>query len=157
MILFNFLQLPSEYQTGLKTVLKKACLWSKMSVIWMVHQVAWLFEYRTPKLSGIQMNLVFRCWVFRWLLYKFYEMDPRLLSCRVNETGFNHCIFVSGVSVSLLMTRLLSLTLTITDYSSLKQISKELNFLAKRWERKKYLNGFYSLASAEKWIQSHLC
>ena len=27
------------------------------------------FEYRTLILSGIQMNLVFRCWVFRWLLY----------------------------------------------------------------------------------------
>ena len=27
------------------------------------------FEYQTPILSSIQMNLVFRCWVFRWLLY----------------------------------------------------------------------------------------
>ena len=27
------------------------------------------FEYLTPILSGIQMNLVFRCSVFRWLLW----------------------------------------------------------------------------------------
>ena len=40
-----------------------------MSSIQMVSQVTWLpFEYRTPILSSIQMNPVFRCSVFRWLL-----------------------------------------------------------------------------------------
>ena len=50
---------------------EKACLWSKMSGVRIVRQVMWLpFEYWTPILSGIQMNLVLRCWVFRWLLYQ---------------------------------------------------------------------------------------
>ena len=35
------------------------------------------FEYRTPKLSGIQMNLVFGCPVFGYLLYLFYFQARR--------------------------------------------------------------------------------
>ena len=52
--------------------------WSEKSLI-MVQNVRYLndppshmtfpFEYQTPILSGIQMNPVFRCWVFRWLLH----------------------------------------------------------------------------------------
>ena len=46
---------------GLKNGLKKACLWSKMSGMQMVRKVTCQpFEYRT---------LVFRCPIFRWLLW----------------------------------------------------------------------------------------
>ena len=50
---------------GLKTTLKKACLWSKMSGIQMVRHVTWLYHLniRHPYCP------VFRCLVFRWLLY----------------------------------------------------------------------------------------
>ena len=38
------------------------------------------FEYWTPILSIIQINLVFRCSVFRWLLYQpFYHLNTRLV------------------------------------------------------------------------------
>ena len=50
---------------GLKTGLKKACLWSKISGIQMVHQVTGLYHLNT----GHPYCLVFRCLVFRWLLY----------------------------------------------------------------------------------------
>ena len=43
---------------GQKTGLKKACLWSKMSSIWMVRQVTWLYHLNT----GHQY-----CPVFRWI------------------------------------------------------------------------------------------
>ena len=48
---------------GLKTGLEKACFSSKMSGFWMVSQVMWPFEFRTPKVSriwvsGIQMVTV---------------------------------------------------------------------------------------------------
>ena len=37
------------------------------------------FEYRTPILFSIQMNLVFRCSVFRWLLYLNVQyLDPNV-------------------------------------------------------------------------------
>ena len=48
---------------GLKNGLKKACLWSKMSGIQMVHQVTWLSHLNTRHPYGP---------VFRWLLY--YEV-----------------------------------------------------------------------------------
>ena len=56
---------------GLKTGLKKAYLWSKMSSIQMVRKVIVTlpFEYQTPMMSSIQMNPILRCLVFRWLLY----------------------------------------------------------------------------------------
>ena len=42
---------------GLKTGLKKACLWSKMFGIWMVCQVGWLYHtVRYSDESGIQMS-----------------------------------------------------------------------------------------------------
>ena len=34
------------------------------------------FDYRTPILSDIQMNLVFRCLVIRWLLFYFLMWSP---------------------------------------------------------------------------------
>ena len=43
------------------------------------------FEYRTLILSSIQMNLVFKCLVFRWLLYiinQFYLNDGTLIIFR---------------------------------------------------------------------------
>ena len=50
---------------GLKTRLKKPCLWSKMSSIQMVSQVMWLYHLNIEH----PYCLVFRCSVFRWLLY----------------------------------------------------------------------------------------
>ena len=50
---------------GLKTGLKKACLWSKVSSIWMFNHVTWLYHLNT----GRPYYPVFRCLVFRWLLY----------------------------------------------------------------------------------------
>ena len=45
---------------GLKTGLKKACLWSKMSYIQMVSLVTWLYHLNTRKPY---------CLVFRWIQY----------------------------------------------------------------------------------------
>ena len=55
------------YSNGsLKTGLQKACLWSKMSGIQIVHQVTCLIHLNTrhPKCP------VFRCPVFKWVLYR---------------------------------------------------------------------------------------
>ena len=46
---------------GLKTGLKKACLWFKMSGIWMVCQVMWLYHLNT----GHPYSLVFR-WIIQY-------------------------------------------------------------------------------------------
>ena len=55
----------------LKTGLLKACY--VVQNVWYSNgppsHVTLTFEYRTPILSDIQMNPVFRCLVFRWLLY----------------------------------------------------------------------------------------
>ena len=40
------------------------------------------FEYRTTKVSGIQMNPVFRCPVFRWLLYFCYFIGNHISNHR---------------------------------------------------------------------------
>ena len=45
---------------GMKTVLKKACLWSKMSGIQNVRQVMWLYQLNTRYPY---------CLVFRWIQY----------------------------------------------------------------------------------------
>ena len=37
----------------------------------LLSQMTLPFEYRTPQLSGIQVNPVFGCLVFRWLLYRY--------------------------------------------------------------------------------------
>ena len=50
---------------GLKTGQKKDCLWFKMSSIQMVRQVTWLYHLNTRH----PYCLVFRCSLFRWLLY----------------------------------------------------------------------------------------
>ena len=63
-----------RYLGGMKTVLKKACLWSKMSSIQMVHQVTWLYHLN----AGHPYCPVFRCLVFRWLLS---WLDISLILC----------------------------------------------------------------------------
>ena len=45
---------------GLKTAVKKVCLWSKIPGIWMVRQVTWLYHWNT----GHPYSLV-----FRWIRY----------------------------------------------------------------------------------------
>ena len=61
--------------SGLKTGLKKACLWSKMSGIPMVHQVTWLYHLNT----GHPCCSVFRCSVLRWLLYITLHYGQKIL------------------------------------------------------------------------------
>ena len=65
---------------SLKTLMKKACFWSKMSSVWMIRQVTWLNYLNTghPYCPGIQMNPVFRCWVFRWSLYLTLKIQIHL-------------------------------------------------------------------------------
>ena len=69
---------------GLKTGLKKACLWSKMSCIWMVRQVKcftiWIPDTHTvwySDESGIQVFFS----VFRWLLYLDLHCNKKLDLC----------------------------------------------------------------------------
>ena len=48
------------------------------------------FEYRTPLLSGNQMNLIFRCSEFRWLVYLvklFLTTANFLLNVVVHQVG----------------------------------------------------------------------
>ena len=58
--------------------------------IWMVRQVTWPYHLNTgypPILSGIQMNPVFRCSVFRWLLFLVYKNFIFLLNRSPNFFG----------------------------------------------------------------------
>ena len=60
----------SSYQMVVwkQTRLKKSVYGPKCQVFeWSTNSVTLPFEYRTPILSGIQVNLVFRCLVIRWL------------------------------------------------------------------------------------------
>ena len=62
------------------------------------------FKYWTPKLSGIQMNPVFRCLVFRWLLYSdphciglgYLQDCPSSSKCCINSQIFG-CVIVAGI------------------------------------------------------------
>ena len=77
-IAFSFINITTDPKTtvsvltcpnknvGLKTELKKACLWSEISGIQMVGQVMWLYHL----ITWHQYCPVFRCSVLRWLLYK---------------------------------------------------------------------------------------
>ena len=51
---------------------------------WLPSHMALPFEYQTPILSNIKMNLVFMCLVFRWLLYLLLKMNLR---CPDTDTG----------------------------------------------------------------------
>ena len=44
------------------------------------------FQYQTPKLSIIQMNLMFRCLVFRWLLHFKEKCSKYLKSLKASES-----------------------------------------------------------------------
>ena len=69
---------------GLKTRLKIACLWSVMSGIQMVHQVTVLYYLNI----GHPYCSVFRCLVFRWLLY--YVKITINLKTPIRWTFFSH-------------------------------------------------------------------
>ena len=50
---------------------------------WSVAQPQHLpLEYQSPKVSGIKMNLAFRCLVFRWLLY--FTLSSNLLHALIH-------------------------------------------------------------------------
>ena len=54
---------------------KKCCLWSKKSGIQMARQVTWLYHLNT----GQPYCPVFRCSVFRWLLYLLKNASNKFL------------------------------------------------------------------------------
>ena len=80
---------------GLKSGLKKACWKSKMSGIWMVCQVTWLYHMNTwhPYCP------LFRCLEFRWLLlspiFKFVKSCP-VDKCSVFQSHFDFTFWKTG-------------------------------------------------------------
>ena len=65
---------------GLKTGLKKACLWSKMSGIQMVRQVTWLYHLNTGHPY---------CLVFRWIRYSDVRYSDGYCTQITSQIGFS--------------------------------------------------------------------
>ena len=87
-----------KWYGGLKTGLKKACFWSKISGIWMVLQVMWLYHLNTRHPY---------CSVFRCLLYcKLLQNVPNAsLRCQYKKEK-NYFLGVGALSiVDILTTR----------------------------------------------------
>ena len=89
---------------------EKACKWSKMSGIWMVHQVMWLYHLNT----GHPYCPLFRYSIFRWLLHYFSELFRRSLpkclggGCRISWRAKEQICWVMSNLVSAGSTRLQS-------------------------------------------------
>ena len=69
---------------GLKTRLKKACLWSKMSGIRMVHQVTWLNHLNTKHPY---------CPVFRWIWYSGVQYSDGYCMAKIKKID---ALLISG-------------------------------------------------------------